>query len=677
MDLLYYRNLNLNSFYNEVDFNFSSEYSIKGIIKQIDVTSKHVEFSFEIEPSKIKSIFSEDSVISDASVIVGENGVGKSTLINEILFFGGSSHFSHSWQVLLSKKFLLIGENVKISEEEINKLKALFPDLEFINTNKNFYPKNLNYFVELQKKQSLFQYLSGKKLVLFIYSNSIEPTRIPNFSGKIYSTSEQLEEGVSLVDISTSNYLAQCNKWGLESILKETIFENNLLSLDNYQIGEFLNLYFRFPWFKNLFPKTITDKIEVRIHLGALPELFNRFIIDNNLFLNFDVSFPIYYRLIYDFKSDYITNVFREFLLAIILKLVDFYADPAVGIKDSINKILIDFENSVKDLFPVTKKEYSKDDMNNLILSYFKNSNELGKIDFAPIWKSFKRMMAFIMLNDRFSTQAFSVGFDEFTGLRLRLNEIESDLKLFFEIYSELITHSKFRLPFFKFSITNLSSGERNFVFLISRLMNHISMLEEVGDSPNNFTILLDEPGNDYHPEWQRTFFHNIKYTLEQYIKSQRKIKAQLIITTHSPLILSDFPENNIIKLVRKKLGNNEISTVNAPFSNGNSFGSNIYDLMNDSFFMANGFIGAFAQEKIDHVFSELTKKINNSEYNLKLSQENIKSIIDIIGEPLIQRQLSGLYDRVFKEDLEAEIINRQIDALKKLRDRKTNKSKK
>ena len=677
MELVYYRNLNPNSFYSDVDFNLSSGYNVKANLNYIENVMSdpysHVEVAFEIEKLDGGNVFVNDDVITDVTVVVGENGVGKSTLLNDILYLGSQPNLTHSWQILLSHKFLLIGEKVNISIEEIQKLRALFPELIFINSNTNFYPDNLHYFVELEKNQSLYQFLSGKKHVLFNYSNSIEPNKISNYSGKVFSTSEQMEEGISVVDISTSNYLVQSNKWGLDSILKETIFENNLLSLDTYQVTQFLELYFKFPWFKSLFPESILNKIEVRFHSGVLPELFNRFIQENNLFLNFDTAFPNYYRILNFFKADYVTHVYRELLLTSILKLVDFYADPAVGINTAIKQILDDFEHAVNGLFLADKDTYDVGDIIALIEKYRSNSRELNKIDFESIWVAFKQLMEFSLKNNAFSSQFVSVGLDEFSGIRLKLEEMAPDLHQFLEHYAALTSLERFKLPFLKFSITNLSAGERNFVFFITRLIHNISILGGVGESPNNFTIMLDEPGNDYHPEWQRGFFNNLRNALINYSTVQRKIKVHFIITTHSPFVLSDFANENIIKLEKVKMEGEGYKTIESRGFNSNTFGANVYDLLSDSFFLKNGFIGEFAKGKIDMVFNDLKNKIEDKNYEMEISQSEIKYLVRIVGEPLLQRQLSILYDKAFKdENLEIELIDRQIEILTELRKRKS-----
>ena len=213
------------------------------------------------------------------------------------------------------------------------------------------------------------------------------------------------------------------------------------------------------------------------------------------------------------------------------------------------------------------------------------------------------------------------------------------------------------------------STGELSYLSMFSRIFDVIKGYQDGIYSKEELVLFLDEPDGGYHPNWSKQFLNNLVKFLNAPFNP---FKIQLIITTHSPYILSDLPKENIRLFNRENHDPPKMAE-----SKSNTFGANIYDLMHDSFFMSDGFIGTFAQEKIDDVFSELTNKLNDSKYKMLLTQDSIKSIIDIIGEPLIQRQLSALYDRVFQEDLETEIITRQIDALQRLRDRKTNKSKK
>lgn len=212
---------------------------------------------------------------------------------------------------------------------------------------------------------------------------------------------------------------------------------------------------------------------------------------------------------------------------------------------------------------------------------------------------------------------------------------------------------------------SNLSSGEEALLTQYSELYEGLKNSYE-----ENLIISIDEGELFLHADWQKDYLKSLITFLKYFIdKENKETKVQLILSSHSPFIVSDLPKSNLIFL--RKNYETGLSQVIPSINKHATFGSNIYDLLADSFFMSEGFIGSFAQEKIDEVYSELSNKIENTKYKLKIDKSYIKSIISIVGEPLIQRQLSLLYDRVFNEDLEVEIIDRQMEALKKLKERK------
>lgn len=238
-------------------------------------------------------------------------------------------------------------------------------------------------------------------------------------------------------------------------------------------------------------------------------------------------------------------------------------------------------------------------------------------------------------------------------------------LKDFISLENEILNYDKSTLiRISNFSLFSFfSTGELSLLSLYARIYEVILGYQSGIYNKQELILFLDEPESGYHPNWSKQMIKRLCEFLEKEFNS---FKIQLIITTHSPFILSDLPKENI--RLFNRVEKNPPALLE---SKSNTFGANIYDLLHDSFFMSEGFIGSFAQEKIDEVYSELSIKIENTKYILKIDKSYIKSIISIVGEPLIQRQLSSLYDRVFNEDLEVEIIDRQMEALKKLKERK------
>ena len=114
--------------------------------------------------------------------------------------------------------------------------------------------------------------------------------------------------------------------------------------------------------------------------------------------------------------------------------------------------------------------------------------------------------------------------------------------------------------------------------------------------------------------------------------------KIQLILTTHSPLILSDIPINNIIFLKKNE----------TPFEGKQTFSQNIHTILYDSFFLnKSGTIGAFAKRKIRMLISEITKMQKNQGKNAE-----IEKTISIIGEPILRKAVEKLSNASKKEKL-------------------------
>jgi len=203
-----------------------------------------------------------------------------------------------------------------------------------------------------------------------------------------------------------------------------------------------------------------------------------------------------------------------------------------------------------------------------------------------------------------------------------------------------------------------LSSGEQNLLNFYSRFYwakEQVVRLEsdEYGIEGERIVIFIDEGEIALHPEWQRRYFKLVVDFLSELFDDR---EIQLIITTHSPFVLSDIPKEHIIFLKpNEETGNAEI----ANFNRDETFGANIYTLLSDSFFMEEGTIGEFAKGKIEKTLSLLSQTGELSVNDINF----IDTIINAVGEPLIKMQL----EKLRTEKLEESIIQRmqkRIDEL-------------
>jgi energy-coupling factor transporter ATP-binding protein EcfA2 len=223
---------------------------------------------------------------------------------------------------------------------------------------------------------------------------------------------------------------------------------------------------------------------------------------------------------------------------------------------------------------------------------------------------------------------------------------INKNKKNFLDLLKLVKEITENRLFFHYQFLNNYSSGQQHLLNFYSRFYwakNDLLDSEKYVSYEmfrDRIIIFIDEGEVALHPEWQRLFFNKtVKFLSELFHGRQ----IQLILTTHSPFVLSDIPKNNVLFLDRNGDGNTEISDI----ERDNTFGANIYSLLSDSFFMENT-IGSFAEAKMKEALEML--KTNHNDYSRENIQE-LKYVIDCIGEPIIKEQFDYLYNKKFGND--------------------------
>lgn len=241
----------------------------------------------------------------------------------------------------------------------------------------------------------------------------------------------------------------------------------------------------------------------------------------------------------------------------------------------------------------------------------------------------------------------------------IQINDIEKDF---------IRQYYKFKTPdnsFMHFSSNGtLSDGEKKYSEIFTRLFNTIKSIKQ-----ETILVLIDEGEVSLHPDWQKKY---IDYLTQFFVDNFTNKQIHLIITTHSPFLLSDIPKQNIIFLEKDEDGNCKV--VDGLNEKKETFGANIHILLSDSFFMEEGLMGEFAKSKINRIknFYQIIKKLepkikDTSRKTKQLAKksylkrrEKYEQIQSIIGEPFLQRVIKNYLEEI--EDILFEDKAKEIE---------------
>ncbi len=178
-------------------------------------------------------------------------------------------------------------------------------------------------------------------------------------------------------------------------------------------------------------------------------------------------------------------------------------------------------------------------------------------------------------------------------------------------------------------SYSKMSAGELQLLHTISTHLYHVRNIMSVnGHRPRykNINMVFDELEICFHPEYQRLFVKKLVDIIKN-LKLNDSHSFNIFLVTHSPFILSDIPQENVMYLRDGCQEERE----------GKTFAGNLGELLVSGFFL-NGTIGNFASDKIDELIDHIEKKNISSEDRL---------LVEKIGDPLLR---SFLKRRLQKE---------------------------
>ena len=181
-----------------------------------------------------------------------------------------------------------------------------------------------------------------------------------------------------------------------------------------------------------------------------------------------------------------------------------------------------------------------------------------------------------------------------------------------------------------------LSAGEMSAMSMWGRLYWHFVMQSKgisSDSAPKDVVLFLDEAETTMHPSWQRKLVRTMILFFERFVQD---VNVQLIFSTHSPLLLSDMPMDNVCCLRRRRNGKTDANSLKRSVIR-NTFAASISDLYLIPYFMNEGTTGEFAAKKVNKLLS--TAGHAEEEPINALSGED-KEVLDLVGNRMLRKYL-------------------------------------
>ena len=591
----------------------------------------------------IPSFFDESNTVTNVSVIVGNNGSGKTTTIYDVL---------------------------KLLNEDFQ------PGFAFWEEGDTCYFNNYNLNIptpvlEDDLDKNKFQRLS-KKVGTIYFS--------PYLDHKI---------GAIGIDISADRYLRE----DLVNI-DSTYDANNKVVISERLKREDYKRFINFQ--KSDFSKKIRDKygllnddlyrvvftrhrIDANTNSGIefdnTPSHFRSFL--NGLFLQIRQEYDTLNRQVADDKERYELNKkqFKNILLmdiyCLLIKLMErhntFLLEGHFTDENKLKEFLKTEPDAISKLkywlnnyyyskwnkYPLPSKEVIN--ILDFLYNYIDNLNFSKKENYLN-WSSKS-----LFFNEENLNELLDINEKLLIALNKYYLQKGSDDRYEFESISDL---QHFANP--EFAERRLSSGETALLNLYSRIYDYFSrhvINYQVVKKENYYVLFLDEADLGYHPSWKRSFVKSLlEFSIDFFSKLESKV--QIVFTTHDAISLSDIPNTNVVYMHSsspKRVLDNK-----SQLRPQTTFAANVNDLLGHSFFLDDLLIGDFANSKIEYVINWINDNrdkngdFNGDEFN------NVKKVISLIEEPVLRNKLAEmLSDIEVDEEFVQKMIQKQSDYLR------------
>lgn len=582
-----------------------------------------------------------DGGIVNVTGIIGENGVGKTNLL--------------SFLIDLFTNRLPIGEQFIIAfKDEINKSIKIFHTLEnFKLTAEGFIT---DYAIEQPIEQTVhftvFNYMKDSSRFvdnfgLIFYSPVFDLRNYPQNISNEYkeyidvSTNALIENDVIRSGDTYPDEIREIELHKTSNIRRQfdMVINSGLANMDGINLPNEVSIQFHRNYFdpkagqRNLtfeneeifkhFDKLVRENWQiVNSTLNSIDRKIDREEKNKPSYSEYsknpDYRKALAYKLKVEFSYSFIHNYF--------LNLSEHY-NESIGIKledikgnSLFERAMYFFENQKwRGREPSKKVEAG--------LLYSSILNLIDTVDFEKNW---------IEDNAHSFVTDITGGFEAISNYENYINSIPSDYKK----------------NFISTSWRNISSGENALMDLYSRLFFAKNYkLKEIIKKKNEYNqrrkqevkpitflyLLIDEGEVGFHPQWQSQYLFNLTNFVRHLFV---EYKVQIILTSHSPFIVSDLPKENLIFLEKE---NGDCKVV--LFNEEQTFAANIHSLLSNQFFMKEGVVGKFAKTKLQE---ELKPLLDKNQKNV--DESRLRKIIALIGEPVLKSKLNEILNSKLKK---------------------------
>ncbi|RXJ95142.1 hypothetical protein CRV00_05140 [Malaciobacter molluscorum] len=589
------------------------------------------------------------------TAIVGENGSGKSNINESIIsildILKEKIEYKEEKLFLVyffNKKYFVKGINVDL--EKINNQKIENLSLE----NNKCFSIYFNYTLDVIKNnKTIFNNLYHRK---DDYTTPI--TMLPNKKNKNIDIEDiDYHTQNAIIDFAIRNNIdfSEIKDYFIPNKIKILLNKQKIIStIEENKVVEYHDKIH--DNIKNLNLKEKDDLKKVKI---AINVAFN----DSDTIINFRII-----RLKHDIndylkkqKKDLLDKNIKDYSIPDWKNITKLYLISKLELIDRMEKDL-EIEDKIKSLLDNDKEFIEK----------IKEKGEIKNQKAKVTYKFFKKIYKENKLPFKFDDNNY-----------INIKENENFVKLLPAFINAEIFNEK------NINFESLSFGQKFMMRFSYNLIYQLNKIKEIKNKENpqkytNINLLLDEIELGLHPNWQKNFVYFLIKVLNKF---KDTFNFNIIISSHSPFILSDLPKDNVIFLKKDEENGNCINDTNNV--DINPFGANIHTLLSHGFFMKDGLMGEFAKEKIQSIIKyhkeilkkDLTKKENKKqrdeekeEYEKK-SKQKFWQIQSIIGDDYLKQVIKNhlveiekiLYDE-YLIDKEIEKLQDEIDRLNRLK---------